>query len=368
MPEPSERKIQEQVKRESGNRCAKCGGNKALHIAHIVPAQEGGQYTPDNLVCLCSDCHTQSHSEKWSAKQIGMFKEDPWAKRVAPESEGRPGSTTRITLQIDLPEGSLDQKRLQTLIATVVAIARDKVRIIELREGSMKATIELPTWAADELEADYEAHDQRLLRVLPLVDLRRETVTSESDEALMVEIGRGSRAAFEELFRRNYGPFLGFCIDRLHDRQLAEDACQKAWTGLLQKPGSFKPDLPFKPFFRGVCANACCDIIRKHRPQWLRKGEKKTAEEGEALRDERALDPLETLVKEEDRQRLWAAVRELRPEFRTVIELHYREGLSVHQIAEKLGVPEGLVYTWLSRARTQLRQTLGGATAGEQKP
>ena len=49
------------------------------------------------------------------------------------------------------------------------------------------------------------------------------------------------------------------------------------------------------------------------------------------------------------------AVLRLKPKYRTVIYLHYYEGMSTQEIADALGLPQNTVLTHLRRAREQLK-------------
>ena len=62
-------------------------------------------------------------------------------------------------------------------------------------------------------------------------------------------------------------------------------------------------------------------------------------------------------VRDEYRE-VYAAVLALPSKYRTVIHLHYFEGLSVAEIAAHLGSPEGTVKAQLHRARAQLKDAL----------
>ena len=71
--------------------------------------------------------------------------------------------------------------------------------------------------------------------------------------------------------------------------------------------------------------------------------------------------PLETAAEvgvEDDYREVYAAVLSLPGKYRTVIHLHYFEGLSVLEIAQMLQVAEGTVKSQLSRGRALLRDML----------
>ena len=71
--------------------------------------------------------------------------------------------------------------------------------------------------------------------------------------------------------------------------------------------------------------------------------------------------PLETAAEvgvEDDYREVYAAVLSLPGKYRTVIHLHYFEGLSVAEMAEMLHTAEGTVKSQLSRGRALLREML----------
>lgn len=64
-------------------------------------------------------------------------------------------------------------------------------------------------------------------------------------------------------------------------------------------------------------------------------------------------------IEEEDRE-LLDTVLHLPDKYRDVIYLHYYEGYPAVEIARILGKRENTIYTWLSRARKKLKESLGG--------
>ena len=75
--------------------------------------------------------------------------------------------------------------------------------------------------------------------------------------------------------------------------------------------------------------------------------------------------PLETAAQigvADEYREVYSAVLSLPAKYRTVIHLHYFEGLSVAEIAETLNLPAGTVKSQLSRARTLLKGVLNDGT------
>ena len=65
------------------------------------------------------------------------------------------------------------------------------------------------------------------------------------------------------------------------------------------------------------------------------------------------------LERREQSEAVWSAVAALGPRSAMAVELFYRRGLSVEEVAAALGCPQGTVKTLLFRARAALRQSLG---------
>lgn len=62
----------------------------------------------------------------------------------------------------------------------------------------------------------------------------------------------------------------------------------------------------------------------------------------------------------DEAEELWEAVASLPEKFRMVVHLYYAEGYRTDEIAELLHIPAATVRTRLNRARTKLRDLLGG--------
>ena len=71
-----------------------------------------------------------------------------------------------------------------------------------------------------------------------------------------------------------------------------------------------------------------------------------------------AASPYEELRRREAKRTVQAALLELSFEHRAILLLREVEGLSVEQVAQSLGLPEGTVKSRLSRAREALRDRL----------
>lgn len=78
-------KISSEVSRrvliESGHRCAVCGEACPLERAHIIPWSSSRDNRPENLICLCANCHQRADHERWGEETLRRYKENPWVFR-----------------------------------------------------------------------------------------------------------------------------------------------------------------------------------------------------------------------------------------------------------------------------------------------
>ena len=95
-----------------------------------------------------------------------------------------------------------------------------------------------------------------------------------------------------------------------------------------------------------------------------RAGRERSLEEplegGNALAPSDAAPADEELVRAQERQRLWRALRQLPAEFRTAVVLFDVEGHTYEEVAAIEGVPIGTIKSRLSRGRGLLKNLLAG--------
>jgi len=142
----------------------------------------------------------------------------------------------------------------------------------------------------------------------------------------------------------------------------AEDALQEA---VLRAFRSFDRHRPVNPraWLLRIVRNCCYDLRERNErePSAAPVDEEATYAEASAeIVGFPAETPEARLLRMADGQALEAALHDLLPEFREVFLLREVEGLSYKEIAEVASVPIGTVMSRLSRARTQLRASLGG--------
>jgi RNA polymerase sigma-70 factor (ECF subfamily) len=89
-------------------------------------------------------------------------------------------------------------------------------------------------------------------------------LSAQPDERLMAAVrSRLDEVAFEELARRHAGRALGTARSMLGSTESAEDAVQECLLRLVRARRSYRPGMPFAPWFRTLLRNACRDELRR---------------------------------------------------------------------------------------------------------
>lgn len=132
----------------------------------------------------------------------------------------------------------------------------------------------------------------------------------------------------------------------------AEDLAQEAIARILARPRIFALPQMFTSFAQKVARHLWIDKLRRN----SRRPEEDIGDPGGADgRDE----PPTLATGSEDRARLAAALEELMPAHREVLDLVIFQALSYEEAALRLGVPRGTVKSRIHYAVRHLRERLG---------
>jgi RNA polymerase sigma factor (sigma-70 family) len=185
-------------------------------------------------------------------------------------------------------------------------------------------------------------------------------LTEARDRELVRAIGRGNEEAFRGLFRR-YAPSAMAVARRVVGQPyLAEEAVQEGFLALWRNPSAYEEMRgSVKAWLMATVHNRAVDLVRREETQH-RRAENAGPDESVVILD----DPAEKIVDEiglpEERKAVRAALEELPPEQRQVIELMYFDGLSQTRVAERLSLPLGTVKSRTLLGMRKLRTALSG--------
>ena len=139
------------------------------------------------------------------------------------------------------------------------------------------------------------------------------------------------------------------CLVHLKNPADTEDIFQNVFLKYVLSPVVFESPEHEKAWLIRVTLNACKDLVKSF------------------FRSRTV--PLEELLDQpaplsEEHREVLEAVLALPQKYRDAVYLHYYEGYTAAEIGKLLGKNTNTVYTLLTRAREQLRKTLGGDRDG----
>jgi RNA polymerase sigma-70 factor (ECF subfamily) len=173
---------------------------------------------------------------------------------------------------------------------------------------------------------------------------------SQTTDDLITRILAGDRASCEELVLKNYGAVFGFLAHLTSDPEMAADITQDTFRAAWQEMSKFDGRASVASWLHRIAYNRFIDIYRKQRRDRCLQENLQM----EFSRNGEATPPCPTSRKETS-QYLTAAVKQLPDYQRTIVYLHYFEGLSLRETAMVVGQAVGTIKWRLSAALTQLR-------------
>src|SRR3954466_8781562 len=185
--------------------------------------------------------------------------------------------------------------------------------------------------------------------------LRVDDVDLSRDRALVERYQAGDSAAFDELYRRYYQRLERFCRKRVGDRHEAEEVAQEAFARALSAMPRLEGERRFYPWVSVIAARLCVDTHRRR----SRVSPSDEIDLG-AVAGGRG-----QVVDAVDIELLHAAMENLGPRHREVLELREQHGWSYQRIAEHYDVSLGTVEALLFRARKALKREFLKVAGGE---
>lgn len=171
-----------------------------------------------------------------------------------------------------------------------------------------------------------------------------------SDEEMVERAKSGDRHSFGQLVLRYQDQVYNLACRTLGDRNQAYDAAQDAFLRAWRSIAAFKGESKFSSWLYRITVNCCKSRLR-------RRGVTFDAEPPEVMETMRnPSSPAEHFSKTvENRDLVENLLKPLPPLFRTIVILHYLQGLDCREVADVTGCPIGTVKAYLHRARERMR-------------
>lgn len=179
------------------------------------------------------------------------------------------------------------------------------------------------------------------------------------EEAQLIKKAQhGDILAFEELILDYQKRIYNYCYRMAGNGHDAEDLAQEVFIKVYRNLKAFKGNSQFSTWLYRIAHNTCIDKFRKS---------KTYADNVSFLDDydrEKMVSSIQTLpedeiIAKEKYKIIEECILSLKPSYRSVIILRDIQNYSYEEISLILKLPMGTVKSYISRARTALRQSLG---------
>jgi RNA polymerase sigma-70 factor (ECF subfamily) len=189
-----------------------------------------------------------------------------------------------------------------------------------------------------------------------------EAAHAEPDDRELVErCQRGHLEAYETLVNRYRQRVYGLAYSMLRNEQDAIDLSQETFVKAWQAIRGFKKNASFYTWLYRITTNLCIDFVRKRDRRPTVPFEEAVDPDADANVDvppSNQPSPVDEARRKELREQIDAALLELSPEHRAVVQLREFEGLEYAEIAKVVGCSLGTVMSRLHYARKHLQKLL----------
>ena len=191
---------------------------------------------------------------------------------------------------------------------------------------------------------------------------RRTSASHARDDAQVLKAVqdtlRGDASAFETIVKKYSSPVYSLAYRMLGNGEDAEEAVQEIFLRLYRSLSRFQLTRQFRPWLYSIAANYLRSVLRKRRRRYAIG----TVSFSDTILHKpgmtSSIDPAALIESREAERFATVALQNLRPEHREVLILRQMENLSVREVAEILGRPEGTVKIFLHRAKKKLIEFL----------
>lgn len=185
------------------------------------------------------------------------------------------------------------------------------------------------------------------MRLFHLKPLRQQT-----DEQLMSRVAAGSDAAFEELYRRYARRLKGFFFMQLGgDEELAADSTHDVFLRAYEARTRYREGSNVSTWLFTIAYNICKNHYRSN----AYEAELLASLDAEPISDQQIEVEMDAATLDKALEQVLA---ELPAPLHQIFSLHYQEELTIPQVAEIVGIPEGTVKSRLHKTMNIIRKKL----------
>ena len=176
---------------------------------------------------------------------------------------------------------------------------------------------------------------------------------NEPDETLVMLTLAGDQSAYEGLVVRYQKAVISSAISVTKNHFMAEDAAQDAFVTAWMKLNTLQETQKFGAWVCRIAKNCALNMLARYRGflplDFV---------DNLNISDDHSQNPSELYALSEERNEINKSVEKLPEKVREIIRLHYYEGLSIADIADKMRISEGTVKWQLHDGRKRIRKEL----------
>ena len=172
---------------------------------------------------------------------------------------------------------------------------------------------------------------------------------------------KGDQRAYADLMRFYREPIYLMLLRMTHNPIEADDLTIDTFGKAFCQLHAYSPQNTFATWLFAIASNNGIDYIRKRRIDTISLSEMSVRNEDDAYEypmpssDD---NPEEALIRDQRGSLLREVVGQLKPRYRTIVQMRYFDELSYEEIAQRLSIPLGTVKIQLRRARMLLAEIM----------
>ncbi len=166
--------------------------------------------------------------------------------------------------------------------------------------------------------------------------------------------------AYAEILSRYREPIFYMLLKMVKSEIEAEDLTIEAFGKAFKKLDQYEPKYAFSTWLYRIATNNCIDFIRKKKMKTFSLDAQQEGEENAKKFEPVAytLTPEEKAIKDQKIEVVHQVVSQLKPRYKSLIELRYFKEYSYQEISKELNLPLGTVKAQLFRAKELLFEIL----------
>lgn len=182
---------------------------------------------------------------------------------------------------------------------------------------------------------------------------------AKNDLLLVQEARRGNEKAFASLMNRYRDSIYFMLLKMVNNSSDAEDLTIEAFGKAFRSLDSYTPKFAFSTWLFKIATNNCIDFIRKKQLAPTPFDYLQDNLDNATVNIQSDMpDPEELLINHQKIAALKDIVSQLKPRYKSLIELRYYKEYSYEEISSELNLPIGTVKAQLYRAKTLLYNIL----------